>query len=94
MASGARRSKDDAGAIPDRPYAAVHDSGEAGTTTHVLERNPDGSFSGRSLCSIEPDGWIWSFSGRVTCRRCRSAEGRRGKEDEEEDDDEEEGAHA
>ena len=64
------------GTAPDRPYAALHDSGAAGSSaTHVLERRPDGSFSGYAACGAAADGWLWSPSGAVTCGACRRAAG-------------------
>ena len=64
------RGNIDAGALADRPYKAVHDTGTAPDTTHVLARLPDGSFSGYGACGAAPDGWVWSPSGRVSCRAC------------------------
>lgn len=64
------RGNIDAGALADRPYKAVHDTGTAPDTTHVLARLPDGSFSGYGACGAAPDGWVWSPSGKVSCRPC------------------------
>ena len=64
------RGNIDAGALADRPYKAVHDTGTAPDTTHALARLPDGSFSGYGACGAAPDGWVWSPSGKVSCRAC------------------------
>lgn len=69
----AGRGNIDAGALADRPYKAVHDTGTAPDTTHVLAKLPDGSFSGYGACGAAPDGWVWSPSGKVSCRPCLRA---------------------
>lgn len=59
--------------MPDRPYKAVYDDGQAPETTHVLERHPDGTFTGYAACGAAPDGWVGSLSGKVSCSGCRRA---------------------
>ena len=61
------------GPMPDRPYKAVYEDGQAPETTHVLERSPDGTFTGYAVCGAAPDGWVGSLSGKVSCGRCRAA---------------------
>lgn len=58
-------------AFPDRPYRAVDESGRIPNTTHVLELSADGSFTGYAACGEAPSGWVWSPSGKVSCRACR-----------------------
>ena len=73
----------DGDAFPDRPYRAVYDCGPAPDTTHILEVSADdydesGQFSGYAACGAAPDGWVWSPSGRVSCRACLRADGAGG----------------
>ena len=73
----------DGDAFPDRPYKAVYDCGPAPGTTHILEVSADdydesGQFSGYAACGAAPDGWVWSPSGKVSCRACLQADGAGG----------------